>query len=114
MMFKDDIKTDLDIFVDVTEFGELIDINGVICKAQLMSHTAQKSARLTETFDKLHGDFSELYFITGPYVKKKKKVPKQGDWLWVNGRRYDVVYVENELGITHITLSAYRQGVNRR
>ena len=108
MTFKDDLREDLATFVSCDEFGEVLDVDGVICKAQLMTHSANKSARQTETYDKLNGDFSELYLMTAPYVAKHGKIPERGDWLFVNGKRYTVERSEDELGLLHIELSSYR------
>lgn len=109
-MFRDDIKADLSTFVTTDEFADLIEVNGVICRAQLMHHTQRKSERQNETYDGLHGDFTELFFMTEPYVKKKKELPKHGDWIYVGDVRYDVLSCEDEKGMVHMVLSSYRQG----
>ena len=75
-----------------------------------MSRTAEKSGRLQETFEGLHGDFVELYFKTAEYAGR---LPVQGEWCYVDGRRYEVCSSEDELGMSHITLAAYRQSVMR-
>ena len=106
MTFKEQIAADLDIFVETEEFAELVVIDGVELPAQKLSHTAEKSARLTEQFDKLHGDFVTLYFKAADY---SKKIPVQGQSVIVDGRRYDVLSAELELGICKLVMSAYRQ-----
>ena len=106
MTFKEQIAADLDIFVETEEFAELVTIDGVELPAQKISHTAEKSARLTEQWDKLFGDFMTLYFKRDDY---NKKIPVQGQGVIVDGRRYDVLSSEAELGLVKLVLSAYRQ-----
>lgn len=112
-MFRDDIKDDLGIFVNVSEFAEEVEIDGIKCKAQLTEHTADKSNRQSETFAGLHGQFSELFFMTEPYLEQHKKLPHRGDITIVNGSRYEVIRAEDELGILHLILSAYRSNKPR-
>lgn len=108
MSFKDAIKADLDIFVETEEFAEEVLIDGIKCRAQWLSHTADKSNRQTETFAGLYGEFSELFFMTEPYLAEHKKLPHRGDTVLVNGERYEVTKAEDELGILHLILSSYR------
>ena len=108
-MLRDDLKDDLRTFVSTAEFAQMVDVDGVLLPAQVVKHTAAKSQRLTEQFDKLHGDFSELYFPAEPYLKKHGKLPVQGNWIWIDKVRYDVLASQNDLGMMHLTLAAYRQ-----
>lgn len=114
MSFRADLKEDLPIFVAPDEFAELVEIDNVLCQAQLIQHTADKSQRLTEQFDGLLGDFTELYFKATPYLKKHGKLPQRGDLVYINGKRYKAERVEDELGIIHLTCSAYRQPTPRK
>lgn len=108
MTFKEVIAADLDIFVETDEFAAVVNIDGINCRAQWLSHTADKSNRQTETFAGLYGEFSELFFKTEPYLEQHKKLPHRGDTVLVNGERYEVTKAENELGIMHLILSSYR------
>ncbi|MBD3878214.1 MAG: hypothetical protein SR1Q5_00810 [Quinella sp. 1Q5] len=108
MNFKEAIKADLDIFVETEEFAEEVLIDGIKCKAQLMVHTADKSNRQNETFPGLHGEFTEIFFKTEPYLAEHKKLPHRGDITLINGKRYEVVKAEDELGLMHLILSSYR------
>ena len=114
MTFKEDIAADLTTFVSADEFAQVLDIDGVLCRCQFLQHTSNKSARLTETFDGLLGDFSELYLMTAPYVAKHGKIPQRGDWLFLNGTRYKVERCEDELGMLHVELSSYRASSPKR
>lgn len=114
MTFKQDLQDDCAAFVALDEFAQLLDVDGVLCKAQLLKHSADKSNRLQESFDGLHGDFAELFILARPYLAKHNKLPHRGDLMFINAVRYEVLRAEDELGILHFLLSAYRQAVPRR
>lgn len=113
MSFKDAIYADLDIFVETSEFAELIEIDGIEVAAQVLKHTEEKSQRLQEQFDGLHGDFVTIYFKSEPFITQRGKLPAKNDWVLIDGRRYDVVFSQEELGIIKVTASAYRQPTPR-
>lgn len=107
---KELIAADLDVFIELEEFAERVTFNGVELSAVLMRHTAEKSARLAETFDGLHGDFATIYFKVEDYGKP---LPHQGEWALINGRRYDVMSSEEEMGMAKLICAAYRQSFKK-
>ncbi len=111
--FKDDLFADLGIFVDVDEMAELTNVDGVILKAQLHTSTAKKSGIDSHNYEKLHGDFVTLHFRTADYCVKRERLPKHGDYIAVNGKRYEVLSSRDDLGMAKLELSAYRQGTLR-
>ena len=113
MTFKETIAADLDIFVETSEFAEEITIDGIELPAQVIKSTQEKSQRLQEQFDGLHGDFVTIYFKSEPFITERGKLPAKGDWILIDGRRYDVVFSQEELGIIKVTASAYRQPTPR-
>ena len=106
MTFKEQLAADLDIFVELDEFAQEVEVDGVTLRAQKILSTAAKSQRLTETYDMLHGSFCTLYFKASDY---NKKLPVHGQSIVVDGKRFDVLSSEEELGIVKLVLSAYRQ-----
>ena len=104
-MFKDDLP----IFVETAEFAEEVEVDGLKIPAQLMAVSKARSELVRNTFARLEGDFSELYFRADDYTGTKKRLPRQGEWVYINGKRYDVVSSEDELGMAHLVLAAYRQ-----
>lgn len=114
MSFKDDLAADIDIFLNLDEFAETITLDEVTLSAVISEHTADKSARLSETFDGLYGDFTEIYFRASDYTATRERLPRQGEWAIYNGKRYDVISSENQGGVAHLILSAYRQNTLRR
>ena len=109
MMFKDDLHNDIATFLDLDEFGELADVDGVILPAQIVRYTSERSTRQNESYSMLHGDFITLYFRAETYLKKKGRLPKKNEWVVVNGVRYTVESSQEEFGICKLTCSAYRQ-----
>ena len=114
-IFKDDIAADIrDVFINLHEFSEYHIIDGVIIPCQVSQWTADKSNRQNETFAGLHGDFTTLYLETAAYTRKRERLPRQGEWLYLDDVRFDVVSVRDEMGIAKIVLSAYRQNTLRQ
>ena len=113
MTFRDDLAADLDIFVCSDEFAQFVTLDGVTLRAQVRVSTDKKSGNETFNFDGLHGDFTTLFFKTADYLGKKERLPRHGEWVTFDGKRYEVVHSEDELGITKLTLTAYRQNTLR-
>lgn len=109
MSFKEQLKEDHGVYLNIEEFGEYWEVDGVLMKVVLQQSTEAKSGRVSENFEMLHGDFAELYFETAKYLKKKKRLPKYGDYVKIGERRYNVVQAKDEQGITYLKLDAYRQ-----
>ena len=113
MKLKDDLNNDLQTFLNADEFAEFANVDGVLIAAQISRHTTEKSERLTEQFDGLHGDFITIYFKAEPYIKKRSRLPKKGELCYVDDVRYGVEFAENQAGICKLILSAYRQNTLR-
>lgn len=112
-IFKDDLAEDIATFLNVEEFSEVATIDGVELTCQVAHHTADKSNRQNETYDGLHGDFITVYFDAEIYKERRERLPRHGEWILINGKRYDVVSSKNELGIVKVVCSAYRQDTLR-
>ena len=113
MTFKDDLIADLPIFVEVDEFAEIAEIDGVKLAAQVICHTSKKSGIKARNFDGLHGDFITVYFKADDYKATRERIPRQGEWTIINKRRYDVMTAQEELGIVKLECAAYRQNTLR-
>lgn len=107
------LEEDLNIFVETEEFAELVDVDGVELPAQLMTISQERSKLVRNQFPHLKGDFTELFFRAGDYTAIKKRLPRVHEWVYVNGKRFDVISLENEPGICHLVLVSYRQSVPR-
>lgn len=108
--FKDVIASDnQQVFIDVNEFAEYVEIDGVLLQAQIQYRTERKSALRSETFDGLHGDFTKIFFRTADYCGKRERIPVQGEIVHINHKRYVVLTSKDEMGITRLVVSDYRQ-----
>lgn len=109
MNFKDVIASDNEeVFINVNEFSEYVDIDGVMIQAQIQYRTERKSALQSENFDGLHGDFTKVFFRTSDYCGKRERLPVQGEFVHINGKRYEVLACKDELGIVRLLVSDYR------
>ena len=103
------LEDDLPIFVELEEFAEMVDVDGIELPAQLMTQSKERSKLVRDQFPRLEGDFTELFFRADDYTAIKKRLPRVHELCYVNGKRYDVISCENELGLCHLVLAAYRQ-----
>ena len=113
-IFKDLLGVDAAIIMSVTEFAEYLTVDGVLIACQFVPSTQKKSGVESRNYGGLYGDFATLYFKTDDYVKKRKKpVPAQGQFVYLEAKgmkkRFEVIQSEDELGVTCLTLSTYRQ-----
>ena len=113
MSFRDDLKDDLNIFVESEEFAKFVTLDGICLRAQVTGYTNQKSGNRNLNFEGLHGDFATLYFKTADYCNKKSRLPKRGETCWLDGVRFDVESCRDDCGIAKLELAAYRQNVLR-
>ena len=117
MKFKDLIEEDAGAIFEIEEFAEYVMVDGVILKASLNVNTDKISGNQRLVFDALHGDFAILYFKTVDYTKKRKRIPKQGEYVYIEQKgkrkRYTVMSAEDDLGVTALKLTAYRQDTLR-
>ena len=112
--FKDDLADDIcQTFIDVDEFAELVWVDGVLIPCQVVHYTADKSNRKNETYEGLHGDFTTLFFNAAGYMRKRERLPRHGEEIYINGKCYYVVSVKNEMGMAKIVCSSYRQNTIR-
>lgn len=121
--FKDDMHCDHEVFLELDEFAEMIDLNGVKLRAQLVwvSAERQKSdlAHKNDSFyihSPLHfpapyGELSTVVFRAKDYLREKERLPQNTEACYVNGKRFYVQTMQEEYGLVQITLEADRQGV---
>lgn len=110
MNFKDVIKLDNEeVFIDLSEFAEYVLIDGMMIQAQVQYRTERKSALQSESFEGLHGDWVKIFFRTADYCAKNERLPNQGEYVHINGKLYKVLTCKDEMGITRLQVSGYRQ-----
>lgn len=119
MTFKDILPDDDSAMLDLTEFAELVRIDGVNLRAVIENHTAKKSGNDKKNFKGLFGDFTEIFFRTCDYCGKRERLPRNGEICmvyseeWKCEKRFIVEQCTDEMGMTHLILSAYRQDTLR-
>lgn len=117
MTFKDYVAQDLNIFLEIEEFGEMIEIDSIKILAILIQHTGDLNianvASKHEAYyvhPDLHsqpkiGKFCTVYFKTADYVSKRGRIPKHTEFCYVQGVRYQVESSIDEMGITKLELT---------
>lgn len=120
MILKDLIFEDADIFVNLDEFGEMAEIDGVKIRAVIQKNTGEKkntniASKHEEYYvhpelhnEPLSGDFITVYFKTFDYVKERGRIPQNLEFCRINGKRYKVLISKDEMGITKLECSADR------
>ena len=113
-IFKDLLGVDAAAIMSVVEFAEYLKIDGVILACQFVPSTEKMSGVESKNYGGLYGDFAEIYFKTADYQKKRgKKIPVQGEFIYLEVRgikkRFEVISSEDELGVTCLKISTYRQ-----
>lgn len=113
-IFKDLLDVDAAVIMSVTEFANYLTVDGVLLPCQFVPSTGKMSGVESKNYGGLYGDFATLYFKTKDYTKKRgREIPKQGQFVWIELRglkkRFEVIKSEDELGVTCLTLSTYRQ-----
>lgn len=107
---KEDIKFDnQEVFFDLGEFAEYVEIDGMILEAQVQYRTEKASSLKSESFETLHGDYTKIFFRTADYCRKNERIPVEGEFVHINGKRYKVLTSKDEIGITRLAVSSYRQ-----
>lgn len=110
MNLKDYIKQDNEkVFINLNEFSEYVELDGIILQAQVQYRTERRSALQSESFEGLHGDWVKIFFRTADYCKKNERLPVQGEIVHINHKRYKVLTCKDEMGITRLQVSDYRQ-----
>ena len=104
MKFRKAIDEDLEIFVNLDEFGEEHEINGQIIPCVFQRLTKEKSGNESRNFDGLHGDFMTLHFRTILI----DPLPHEGESIRIDGKRFTIDNVEDMIGMTRLILSSYR------
>ena len=111
MALKDYIKRDnQSVFFNLGEFAEYVELDEMMIQAQVQYRTEKASSLKSETFDELHGDYVKIFFRTDDYCRKCERLPVQGEFVHINGKLYKVLTCKDEMGITRLAVSAYRQG----
>ena len=114
MHFKELLEEDNAAVVDISEMAEWVEVDGVIFAAQKVQSTGRFTTAGFKKYEGLHGDFLTLYFRTKDYCKKRERLPREGEYIFYNGKRYTVMSCGEEHGIAKLTVQSYRQNTLRQ
>ena len=120
MNFKESLAQDWSVFINIEEFGEIIEIDEIKLPAILIEHTGNlDKENVASKHDayyihpELHnqpliGNFVTVYFKTADYVKARSRIPKHTEFSYINGVRYQIAESIDSAGITRLTATADR------
>ena len=108
MSFHEQVALDIgNVFLNTEEFVEPHNLDGTELMAVVsISRTRPKSGTASRNYDGLHGDFATVN------IRKEDlpHIPKEGDNIRLDGRRYTVEECKDIMGMLRLVLSAYRMG----
>ena len=117
MNFKDYLQRDIATFLNIKEYGEEVELDGVKLLAVVIKHTGKtKPENISQKHDEyyihpqLHGieligEYTTIYFRSADY---KRAVPKQSEFIRLDGVRYKVEESKTEYGITRLDCTTER------
>ena len=114
MIFKEYLPGDMQEMLNLDVFAEEINLDEVCIKSIVENRTGFKSGNQNLNYPGLHGDFVELFFRVEDYIKSRKRLMRNGEICFLNGKRYTVESVTDEQGMAHLLISAYRQNTLRK
>lgn len=110
MALKDYIERDnQSVFFNLGEFAEYVELDNMMLQVQVQYRTEKASSLKSESFQALHGDYVKIFFRTADYCRKNERLPNEGEFVHINGKLYKVLTCKDEMGITRLVVSAYRQ-----
>lgn len=107
-MFRDDLITDHEVFLNTREFAALHTLENVLLDCTTRRYTSKLSGRQSDDYDGLHGEHLAVQFRATDYLRKGLALPKEKERVRFDGRMYTVESAENEFGIVRLVLSSYR------
>ena len=111
MTFKETVAADLDIFVNIEEFGESVTLDGVKLRAVVVKNTGARQRTGTSNRDHMNpdlhsipliGNFLTIYFRTADYTGARERIPKYSEFINLDGKRYKVIESAENLGLTRL------------
>lgn len=104
--FKDDLASDLDVFINPDEFGEEHEINGEMLLCVVQSPTDKEVFLTGGKYDGYDGIEGKQTIV---HIKKETlpENPPEGGVLTLDGTEYLVNQVVEDMGMLSITLHAY-------
>lgn len=121
MTLKELMAKDLDVFFNLNDFAEMIEIDGVKLPAIVDSNTGNKYEKAfnankninSQIRANLHsmnliGDFITVQFKTSDYTRERGRIPQNLEFVRINSKRYKVENSQDLEGITRLDCYADR------
>lgn len=110
------LREDIETFLNLDEFAEIITLNGVALKAIVESSTAEiprpvrssDRLRLHSSSPPLIGEHLTIHFKAADYLREKERLPRQSEACRVNGNLFHVISSAAEYGLATLELQAER------
>ncbi len=107
MGFKEQVENDINVFLNLDEFAEIHNLNGIECPAVATDDSTRSHNKVlggSRFTDGLHGDSVRLQVRTSDLPA----IPVQGTNFKYDGKLYKVASCTNNMGVLNISLMAYR------
>lgn len=121
--FEADMRRDIREFLSLDAFAEMVTLNGVKLRAQIIWQSAERQkpdlAHKNKNYyihPEIHaqaipGELCTVYFRAADYLREKERLPKNTETVYLNGSRYYVKSMQEEYGMAWLELEADRQNV---
>lgn len=119
--FESDMRRDIREFLSLDAFAEMVTLNGVKLRAQVLWQSADRQkpdlAHKNKAYyihPEMHaqtipGELCTVYFRSADYLREKERLPKNTESCYLNGSRYYVKTMSEEYGLAELSLEADRQ-----
>ena len=113
MEFKEQIASDREIFLNLDEFSEFHVISYKVGSEQITSNVESiltrgvRSKSLKEQSQNIgiSTSYSRLYYRS----EELEPIPRQGTLITIDGYRYTVTSIEEQFGVSRLTMEGYHQ-----
>ena len=102
MSLKDDLLEDIDVFLDLDEFGETITLDGSSVEA-VVQETPREEFDGGRGEDKPQGIYNRTVIL---YLRSLPEIPAEGRRIEYNGGRWTVRKVSDQRGVIMLQLEA--------
>lgn len=109
MTFKDQIKLDLPIFLNIDEFADVHNLNGTECNAVIQAPTARESF-MTSGSHVVDDGINGMSVFVHCRSEDLPELPHQGNVFMLDGEPYIVYQCVEEDGMASIELRAETRG----
>lgn len=123
MTLKNILLQDTETFLNLEEFSEVVNLDGVQLNAVVTYTTksndyAQKPSSINKTNPLFHGrnlvgNLLTIHFETAEYVAVKGRIPKHSEFVMYNGQRLKVEESVELAGITRLRCASESMNVPR-